>query len=325
MITGTHELSPLVSIVTPSLNRAGHLKGLLRSIDTQTYGNIQHIVVDGGSTDGSVDILKDHRRPGFRWISEPDEGVYDAVNKGLRMAEGDILCYLNTDDRYFPYTVSSVVRAFESLPEVDVLFGDLAAFDEEAQRGWINFYPPRVGPHLRRGGLISQPTAFWRAAAGRDTGDFDVTLGLAADIDYWLRMMSKFRARKVNEVLAYEGHHSQRLTSGRFAETRAHEELALIQERHRSSAGPRTRVLDRLMVALALGCWHRIDTLRFIWNEKWSRGGEPGRAWSGFRLHSRGAIDQGAMLKTLLPYLGRRHRTSVITASPVAAVTDPSP
>ena len=104
------EFRPLVSIITPSLNQARFLDDTLRSVRDQTYPHIEHIVIDGGSTDGTVEMLArnlcDER---FRWLSEPDDGMYWAVNKGLRMASGSIVAYLNADDVFLPWSVAAAV------------------------------------------------------------------------------------------------------------------------------------------------------------------------------------------------------------------------
>src|SRR4029079_2623963 len=111
---------PLVSVVTPTLNQARFLERTLASVRGQTYPNIEHIVVDGGSTDGALEILERERRAGtLRTTSGPDAGMYDAVNKGLGMATGEVLAYLNSDDAWLPWAVERVMQVFESKPSVD--------------------------------------------------------------------------------------------------------------------------------------------------------------------------------------------------------------
>src|SRR5690349_10977185 len=132
-----------ISIVTPTLQRATFLERTLRSIRAQTYPSVEHIVVDGGSTDGTLPLLEQYASTyNMRWLSEPDGGIYDAINKGMRMATGDILAYLNSDDLYFPWTVDVVMRAFEEHPEADLVYGDAIRLDEI--RGWVTpaFMPP---------------------------------------------------------------------------------------------------------------------------------------------------------------------------------------
>src|SRR6266511_2126965 len=110
---------PLVSIITPALNRVETLGTCLASVASQTYEPIEHIVVDGGSTDGTVEMLGGYRASHrFQWISRPDDGMYDAINKGISLAHGDVLAYLNSDDLYLPWSVEVAVRALE--PGIDL-------------------------------------------------------------------------------------------------------------------------------------------------------------------------------------------------------------
>src|SRR5512143_842563 len=125
--------APTVSIVTPTLNQARFLRRTLDSVRAQTYPVSEHIVVDGGSTDGTLDILaREGERPALQWTSGPDGGMYEAVNKGLAMASGEILGYLASDDVYLPWTIEAVVEAFAARPTVDIVFGDGITIEEES-------------------------------------------------------------------------------------------------------------------------------------------------------------------------------------------------
>ena len=133
----------LVSIVTPSLNQGTFIDATINSIKAQTYHRYEHIVVDGGSTDETLGILR--RTEGsypMRWTSEPDRGMYEAVNKGMRQATGDILCYLNSDDLYLPWTLESLVEAFRRHPEAGNVFGDALTVDDVSGRQDFYMAPP---------------------------------------------------------------------------------------------------------------------------------------------------------------------------------------
>jgi glycosyltransferase involved in cell wall biosynthesis len=120
---------PLVSIITPSLNAVRFIGDTLDSVRAQDYPNIEHVVVDGGSEDGTVDLLR--RAPGVVWTSRKDAGMYDAINSGLRMARGEIVAYQNADDRYVtPDAVSTAVRYLRDHPDTDVVYGDFRYIDE---------------------------------------------------------------------------------------------------------------------------------------------------------------------------------------------------
>ena len=126
-----------ISIVTPSYNQAKYLEDALLSVKEQGYPALEHIVMDGGSTDGSVDILRSYSsRPGWnhlRWKSEPDKGQSDALNKGFRLATGDVVGWLNSDDRYRPDCFRAIASAFGQYADADVLYGDYTYIDENGR------------------------------------------------------------------------------------------------------------------------------------------------------------------------------------------------
>jgi glycosyltransferase involved in cell wall biosynthesis len=153
---------PLVSIITPSFNQAKFLPETLRSVREQTYPHIEHIIMDGGSTDGSVDILR--VVPGIRWVSERDRGQVDAINKGFAMATGDILAWLNSDDTMNRDTVSTVVGALERTG-TDLVHGDLDIVDEDGKRIRKFYGVPHDFRILLYGiNYIGQQTIFFRRA-----------------------------------------------------------------------------------------------------------------------------------------------------------------
>jgi glycosyltransferase involved in cell wall biosynthesis len=123
--------SPKISVVTPSFNSIHTIQATIESVAGQDYPQVEHIVVDGGSTDGTVELLKKH--PSLKWISEKDEGHYHAMDKGTRMASGEVVAILNADDCYRPGALREVAAAFEKHPDWDGLFGDIVFVDGEGQ------------------------------------------------------------------------------------------------------------------------------------------------------------------------------------------------
>lgn len=178
---------PLVSIVTPSFNQAEFIEETIRSVKNQDYPNIEHIIVDGCSTDGTVDILKKY--PHLIWISEPDKGQSDAINKGFRMAKGEILGWINSDDTYFPDTLKTVCEYFILHQDVDMVYGDFNEIDKEGKL--IREITP--GPFnlvilILIGNCIPQPTVFLRRRVLEKVGDLNIQLRHAMDYEYWIRV-----------------------------------------------------------------------------------------------------------------------------------------
>jgi glycosyltransferase involved in cell wall biosynthesis len=203
---------PLVTVVTPTLNRAAFLQRAIDTVVRQTYPAVEHIVIDGGSSDGSLAILEEAAaRHGVRWLSEPDDGMYEAINKGMAMARGDVLAYLNTDDLYFPWSVASAVLALEANSEIDIVYGDLAYVDTATGRGGLRLYAPFNLGYLVRSAFIGQPTAFWRRHVFSELGGFDEGLRYVADCDFWMRAGHRFRFHKLDEILAVDGAHPDTL------------------------------------------------------------------------------------------------------------------
>jgi glycosyltransferase involved in cell wall biosynthesis len=217
--------SPLVSVITPTLNSARTLELTLASVAAQTYPHIEHIVVDGGSTDETLDVLRQFRSTvPLRWLSEPDDGMYAAINKGLRLARGGILSYLNGDDLYFPWSVERAVAALRSTGS-DVAFGDVLVLVRRGGRAqWakIQFYPsfhPRIYAHEVN---MGQPSVFWRRQVSDTVGGFDERMRYAGDFEYWLRTgTAGFRYTHVREGLAVAVEHEGALSTIHAEELRA--------------------------------------------------------------------------------------------------------
>ncbi len=200
--------NPLVSIVTPSFNQAQFLEETLRSVELQQYRPIHQIVIDGGSTDGSVEILKrwelkDHG-PGytFEWISERDRGHADALNKGFDHVQGEFVGWLNSDDVYFDRQVMSTsVAAFKAHPDVDVVHGEAALISEESGLQIIWCFPPFNYDRALRGYIIPQPSVFFRRNV-IEKHRLDSSLRVAIDQVYWLQIGREHKFLKIHRIQA---------------------------------------------------------------------------------------------------------------------------
>lgn len=183
--------APLVSIITPSFNQARFLPAAIESVLRQDYPFIEYGVVDGGSTDGSREILESYASKLAWWVSEPDAGQTAAINKGFARATGDIFAWLNSDDAYRPEAVREAVTFLQSHPEVGMVYGKADYLDEEGRS--IGTFPaaPTDYRRLRRGYVhIPQQSAFFRATVWKMVGPLDESFRFAMDYDLWVRIAS---------------------------------------------------------------------------------------------------------------------------------------
>lgn len=186
---------PLISIITPSYNQGAFIERTIRSVLDQVVDvPFEYIIIDGGSTDGTREILKKYADR-ITWISEKDQGQSDALNKGIEMATGNILAYLNSDDLYLPGTLQKIADQFALHPEKQWLYGMARMIDDHDVeiRKWITWYKKINSqkfsyPRLLRENYISQPAVFFKREALEAVGGFDLGLHYAMDYDLWLRL-----------------------------------------------------------------------------------------------------------------------------------------
>ena len=229
---------PLVSVVTPVLNRRDTLELCLDSVATQRHPAVEHIVVDGGSTDGTVELLEERARRGeLRYVSGPDDGMYDAINTGMRMATGQVLAYLNSDDAWFPWTLEVAVAA---LRHADLVYGDLLRIDRHPGQESsliLQFYRDFDLRHYTHAETLAQPTVIWRREVVDRIGLFDDSYRLLGDCEYWLRAaVAGMRLTHVDEVLAVQIDHEGTLRVTQ--EPRMREEFQRLRDAYRPVAGP---------------------------------------------------------------------------------------
>jgi len=179
----------LVSIITPSFNQARFLEATIQSVLNQDYPEIEYIIVDGASTDGSAEIIQRYAGRLAWWVSEPDRGQTDAINKGFARARGDILAWINSDDTYEPGAVSEAVAYLQAHPDVGMVYGDTRFIDEHGKE--IGRFPAAQTDYrrLRQGYVhIPQQASFFRGDLWRKVGPLDPTFYFAMDYDLWVRL-----------------------------------------------------------------------------------------------------------------------------------------
>ncbi len=182
-------MQPRVSIVTPSYNQVEFLEETIRSVLDQDYAHIEYLIIDGGSTDGSQEIIRKYAQRLAYWVSEPDQGQTDAINKGFARASGDILAWLNSDDTYEPGAVSCAVDILQADPALGMVYADANYIDRKGNV--IGRFNARQASHrrLRRGAVyIPQQATFFRAALWDRVGPLDPSLYFAMDYDLWVRI-----------------------------------------------------------------------------------------------------------------------------------------
>jgi glycosyltransferase involved in cell wall biosynthesis len=200
----------LVSIITPSFNQARYLEATILSVLDQDYPDLEYIIVDGGSTDGSQEIIQKYSHQLAWWVSEPDQGQTDAINKGFAHARGDVLAWLNSDDTYHPGAVTAAVEIMQARPEIGLLYGDADFIDEDGNL--IGAFPAAQTDYrrLRRGYVhIPQQAAFFRADIWKRVGPLDASFFFAMDYDLWVRIAAIAPLLYVHQSWANFRLHSQ--------------------------------------------------------------------------------------------------------------------
>lgn len=188
---------PRISIITPTLNQAGFIEQTISSVLGQGYPDLEYIIIDGGSTDGTVDLIRKHERHLAYWISERDAGQSNAINKGLKRATGDIIAYINSDDYYLDDAFKLVADAYCENPDVDLFHGRCRIVDQfgakvDERIGSIENYNEILDlwdVWWRRRNFV-QPEVFWTKRINKKVGAFREDLNLVMDYEYWLRIFA---------------------------------------------------------------------------------------------------------------------------------------
>ncbi|MDK1118765.1 MAG: glycosyltransferase family 2 protein [Anaerolineae bacterium] len=209
---------PLVSIITPSYNQAAYLEQTLTSVLEQDYPHLEYFVIDGASTDGSLDIIHKLADRLTWWVSEKDSGQAEAINKGLARARGEIIAWLNSDDYYLLGAVSAAVKVFQEYPEVVLVYGNMLAVDENGETINIFKYNQLSLKDLLCFQIIGQPAVFMRRDALDKAGHLDPNFHYLLDHQLWLRVALQGRILHVNDTWAAARYHAEAKNRAKAAE-----------------------------------------------------------------------------------------------------------
>jgi len=208
----------LVSIVTPSYNQASYLEQTITSVLNQDYSHIEYIIVDGASTDNSVDIIEKYKSKLAYWVSERDTGQADAINKGFAHATGEIIAWLNSDDYYLEGTLSAAVKIFEENPDVVLAYGNMLAVDEHGKTFNTLNYKQLTLEDLLCFQIIGQPAVFMRRSALQKTGGLDPAFHFLLDHHLWIRLAQQGKILHVPQTWAAARYHAEAKNRAKAAE-----------------------------------------------------------------------------------------------------------
>jgi glycosyltransferase involved in cell wall biosynthesis len=249
---------PRISIVTPSYNQGTFIRETIESVLQQGYPNFEYWVIDGGSTDNTVDILRSYE-PRISWISEKDRGQAHAINKGLQRISGDIITFINSDDLYLSDTFFQISRCFSEHPNVMWLTGDYSIIDGYGKtiQSYVTAYKKmlRKRPTFRRLAIvnyIAQSSTFWRRELLEEVGLFEESFRYCFDYDFWLKTMEKHPLHVIDHRLSLFRVHRASKGGSEFSEQ--FEEEHEVLSRYTSSKC--LLGLHRLHAALVVFAYH---------------------------------------------------------------------
>jgi len=208
----------LVSIITPSFNQAAYLEQTILSVLEQDYSHIEYIVVDGASTDNSVEIIKKYESKLAYWVSEKDNGQADAINKGFARATGEIIAWLNSDDYYLAGAISAAVKIFDEHPEVLLVYGNMLAVDEHGKTFNTLNYKQLTLEDLLCFQIIGQPAVFMRSSALQTTSGLDPAFHFLLDHHLWIRLAQQGKILHAPQTWAAARYHAQAKNRAKAAE-----------------------------------------------------------------------------------------------------------
>ncbi|OGO15933.1 MAG: hypothetical protein A2Z14_13835 [Chloroflexi bacterium RBG_16_48_8] len=272
---------PLVSIVTPSYNQAAYLEAAICSVLEQDYPRIEYIVIDGGSKDGSVEILESYSDRLAYWVSESDAGQTDAINKGFDRATGQIFAWLNSDDLYQPGAISEMEAYFQKHPEIGLVYGDADFIDDDGN--WIGKFPAaRTDYHRLRQGFVHMPqqATFFRSRLWPLVCPLDTSFYFAMDYDLWVRLAALTPIDYVKRTWAAFRLHSDAKTM--VSADQCWPEMIRVHRRQDGSNW--SMIYSKFLIRRMLEPFLPYRLYARLWLQRWALGREPAeplRYWRG--------------------------------------------
>jgi glycosyltransferase involved in cell wall biosynthesis len=298
--------NPLVSIVTPTLNSAGYLPDLIAAVEAQSYANIEHVLVDGASTDGTIEQIRDYASRGqVRWVSEPDSGTAEAITKGYRMATGDIVVLIPSDDLIFPWSVNVAVDHFRSHPEVDIVHGDSISWDMTTDTWSLRLHKRfSYGYFARTQTMTAQATYLLRHVI-QGNEELDPSVPHASDYEQFFRLTRGRKVVNIPEVLAIFRKRPGAMNMRDGASELVDQEVGVIRARYIRTSGPIYRVMktwDRVSSAIHRR-WQIFRLIKYSSRTGGTGTGlKPGTPWRNFlSAYTVSSTSASGLLSTLLP------------------------
>lgn len=244
---------PKISIVTPSFNQAKFLERTILSVLNQNYANLEYIIIDGGSTDGSVEIIRKYESRISYWVSESDRGQAHAINKGLQRATGEWVAWQNSDDIFYPGAFKSFAQMAHKCPRVDLIIGNMNLIDSDDRvLRDIKYVRPTYRSLLAEGMVLTNQAAFWRRRVHDEIGYLDESLDCGFDYEWFLRLLRKQKAAHVNATWGGLRMHEDTKTHNQQT-TFVEEYRQILQGREVSFLTKRMYQIRRVMLMLARG------------------------------------------------------------------------
>jgi glycosyltransferase involved in cell wall biosynthesis len=241
------EKLPMISIITPSYNQGIFIEETIKSVLGQGYPNLQYIIIDGGSMDGTLEIIRKYEGHLAYWVSEPDKGQYHAINKGFERADGEIIGWLCSDDTYLPGALDYVGKIFDEQAQINVLLGGWNYIDEAGKLLWTEYARYHQRELALGAGRIGQPATFWRRRVYERLGPISEEFQHCMDGEYFLRMGQFFEFYPVKKVLA---------------NYRLHQNSKTVAE-HRKMQEAWEVIARRYGAEFSLNPWKRLFQLRY--------------------------------------------------------------